>query len=166
MVACLLKYWTVEFLPTHSQSLMELSRAVHSHLHCSACCCQISSAMTMKQTSASASDSSLMDVFQPAEATVPKPKWKGIQCTALLSADESTLRCSGVWTACNNFSFTIRTQKAEIMYEPSLQKSYAEPTIIIVEGETLKVVDESLYLTIKLSRTSGTSWIRMGEKRL
>ncbi|XP_043922358.1 gastrula zinc finger protein XlCGF57.1-like [Protopterus annectens] len=54
-------------------------------------------------------------------------------------------------TACRNFGFTINTKKTEVLHQPALQKTYAEPTIA-VEGEILKAVDKFTYLGSTLSR--------------
>ena len=40
-----------------------------------------------------------------------------------------------------DFGLTISTRKTEVMFQPAQQQPYTEPRII-VDGETLKVVDD------------------------
>uniref|UniRef100_A0A0L8IDT3 Uncharacterized protein n=1 Tax=Octopus bimaculoides TaxID=37653 RepID=A0A0L8IDT3_OCTBM len=54
-------------------------------------------------------------------------------------------------TACNSFSFAIKTQKTEVMHQLAPQKLYVEPTITI-EQETLKVIYKFTYIGSTLSR--------------
>ena len=47
--------------------------------------------------------------------------------------------------SCRDFGLTISTRKTEVMFQPASQQPYSEPRII-VDGETLKAVDDFSYL--------------------
>ena len=53
--------------------------------------------------------------------------------------------------ACNNFGLTISTKKTEVMHQPALGKTYAEPNITI-SGQRQNVVDKFTYLGSTISR--------------
>ena len=53
--------------------------------------------------------------------------------------------------ACDNFGFTISTNKTDVMHQPASRKMYHEPHIF-VNDEPLKATDSSTYLGSTLSR--------------
>ena len=53
--------------------------------------------------------------------------------------------------ACDNFGFTISTNKTEVMEQPAPRKMYHEPNIF-VNDEPLKATDSFTYLGSTLSR--------------
>ena len=53
--------------------------------------------------------------------------------------------------SCDSYDLRISTKKTEVVYRPTAEKAYKEPTIT-VKGQRLQVVDKFTYLGSILSR--------------